>query len=110
MKHSATSETPAKAAKKENERLAHKTRKYSPLRVGGEVKIFREKAIAEKENGSIIKITKLLRLNTSPQILGKNSVKQVRGSDCICDLIYQKRIVRKYFKRYYRLSNKMLFN
>ena len=60
MKHSATGKTPVDAMKKENElsvrmkiaSQANKTRKYPPLRVGDEVKIYRKKAITEKERSS----------------------------------------------------------
>lgn len=60
MKHSATGKTPVEASKKENElsvrmkiaSQANKTRKYPPLRVGDEVKIYRKKGITEKERTS----------------------------------------------------------
>ena len=60
MKHSATGKTPVEASKKENElsvrmkiaSQANKTRKYPPLSVGSQVKIYRKKGITEKERSS----------------------------------------------------------
>ena len=61
---------------------ANKTCKYPELKVGDEVKIYRKKAITEKERTSTWSEQKYT-VESITENLTKNITKQVREADCI---------------------------